>query len=518
VKSQQLDDRLYRRLKVLKFYACRGCQPLEDAKQGADTRAVNEADRPQIDDNAADKRGPGRFHARLELSRRQRIQPGCIDLHHQSIAIQRCVENRGHTLNYSGTGKTEAYSPASTGRTNTMNLLYVHESFGSLGGAEANVIITATEMKARGHTVGLWTRRPTGKGEERWRAVFEDRIHWLEKEELSAVRAARSPDVVYVHKWDDLPSLEALTRSGLPLVRMVHDHDIYCLRSYRYHPLTRRVCHRPASPYCVFPCLATLKRKRDGGFPFAWVSYFDKLRELELNRRFHRHLVVTRYMKRELELNRFESSRIEIFPPVPRPGDSLRSNFSERNLLLYVGQLIRGKGVDVLLRALAKVKTPFEAVILGDGNHRAACERLSVRLGLSERVRFAGFIPQEELKAYYKEASAVLISSLWPEPIATVGLEVMRFALPVVAFDAGGISDWLHDGETGFLVPWKDTRAFARRIEELLADKSRARAMGERGLEIVSRDYDFGDYLRRLEELFARVRTEVAAQTSIPTA
>ena len=48
--------------------------------------------------------------------------------------------------------------------------------------------------------------------------------------------------------------------------------------------------------------------------------------------------------------------------PVPRPGDSLRSKFSERNLLLYAGQLIRGKGVDVLLRALAKVRSPFEAV------------------------------------------------------------------------------------------------------------------------------------------------------------
>jgi glycosyltransferase involved in cell wall biosynthesis len=397
-----------------------------------------------------------------------------------------------------------------------MNLLYVHESFGSLGGAEANVIITAAEMKARGHTVGLWTRRATGRGEERWREVFGDRIHWLDREELLAVRTARSPDVVYVHKWDDLPSLEALTTSGLPLIRMVHDHDIYCLRSYRYHPLTRKVCHRPASLYCVFPCLATLKRNRGGGFPFTWVSYFDKLRELELNRRFHRHLVVTRYMQHELELNHFAPDHIEIFPPVPRPVESLRSNFSERNLLLYVGQLIRGKGVDVLLRALAKVTLPFEAVILGDGNHKAECERLAVELGLSDRVTFAGFIPQEQLKNYYREASAVLISSLWPEPIATVGLEVMRFALPVIAFDAGGISDWLHDGETGYLVPWKDEEAYARRIEDLLKDKARAKAMGERGLEIVTRDYDFGRYLERLEDLFSRVSREVASQTGAP--
>ena len=193
---------------------------------------------------------------------------------------------------------------------------------------------------------------------------------------------------------------------------------------------------------------------------------------------------------------------------MPRPGDSLRSAFSERNLLLYAGQINRGKGVDVLLRALARVRTPFEAVILGDGNHRAACEKLSRKLGLQDRVSFKGFIPQVELKQYYQDTSVVLISSLWPEPIATIGLEVMRYALPVVAFDAGGIKDWLHDGKNGFLVPWMDDGAYAARIDELLQDKATARLMGERGLEIVSRDYDFDGYLDRLENLYARVAGE----------
>ena len=190
---------------------------------------------------------------------------------------------------------------------------------------------------------------------------------------------------------------------------------------------------------------------------------------------------------------------------MPRPGDALRSTFSEKNLLLYAGQIIRGKGVDVLLRALARVQTPFQAVILGDGNHRAECEKLCAKLGLRDRVAFKGFIPQEELKGYYKDTSVVTLSSVWPEPIATIGLEVMRYALPVVAFDAGGIKDWLRDGVNGYLVPWMDIDAYAARIDDLLRDKNKARQMGERGLEIVSREYDFDEYLNRLEDLFGRV-------------
>lgn len=387
-----------------------------------------------------------------------------------------------------------------------MKLLFVHECFGSLGGAEANAFITATEMKKRGHQVALLTQKGTGKNEEAWRALFSDGFFLLEQIDVALTKYR--PDVIYMHKWDELPSLRHLLASDRPMIRMVHDHDIYCLRSYKYNVFTRNICTRPAGAWCVFPCLAPLKRNRTGGLPFKWVSYFKKLDEIALVRKFDRHLVVTNYMKNELVINGFAPERIEIFPPVPRPGDSLRSKFSDRNLLLYAGQLIRGKGVDVLLRALAKVRAPFEAVILGDGNHRAECEKIARDLGLQDRVTFKGFIPQIELKEYYQDTSAVLISSLWPEPIATIGLEVMRYALPVVAFDAGGIKDWLHDGENGCLVPWMDVDAYAARIDELLNDKEKARRMGERGLEIVSRDYDFNDYLDRLEKLFSSVAQE----------
>ena len=57
----------------------------------------------------------------------------------------------------------------------------------------------------------------------------------------------------------------------------------------------------------------------------------------------------------------------------------------------------------------------------------------------------------------------------------------MCHGLPVVAFDAGGIREWLFDGENGFLVPWKDTDRFAERIEQLLRDKELARRLGRRG-------------------------------------
>lgn len=400
-----------------------------------------------------------------------------------------------------------------------MQILYVHECRGALAGAEANVAITAEELRAAGHEVALLHTRDSGRDMERWERIFP-RHFSLENTSpaagTSAALADFQPDVIYVHKMSDLSVLERLTRGDYPLVRMVHDHDIYCLRSYKYNYFTREICTKPAGLHCIVPCLGCFVKNEGDGMPVKWASYRDKRREISLNQRFNRMVVVTTYMRDELLKNGFDADKIRIHGPVPRPGrNGVRSNFSERNLIVYAGQIIRGKGVDVLLESLAKVQSPFECIILGDGNHRAFCEDLSLRLGLADRVKFMGFVPQQELLTYYKECSAVALSSLWPEPIATIGLEVMRYALPVVAFDAGGIKDWLIDGHNGRLVPWMDRQAYADAIDELLKDKAKARRMGENGLELVSSRYDFHGYISDLEALFSEVIAEHQQATEL---
>src|SRR6185369_3004667 len=102
------------------------------------------------------------------------------------------------------------------------------------------------------------------------------------------------------------------------------------------------------------------------------------------------------------------------------------------------------------------------------------------------------------------------MGSLWPEPFGMAGPEAMRWGLPVVAFDAGGIREWLTDGEDGFLVPWMDTRRYASRIEQLLSDKTLARQLGRNGMERVNRVYDS----RRQVDVLERILLSVARAPS----
>lgn len=390
-----------------------------------------------------------------------------------------------------------------------MKILFIHDRLGAQAGAEANLFQTAIALKGLGHELAIAHGSETGKEESNWRDVFAE---CFKLRPGSSVRdygealATFAPDMVYLHNSPDPALVTCLAEASTPVVRMVHDHKLFCLRGCKYTPWNRRPCERALGPYCVFPCGGVIARSSGARRSFDWISYKRKQRELNDHKKFERLIVASHYMKTELLRNGVEASRIEVHPPVPPPvEEAVTPSFGPVNRLVYAGQIVRGKGVDVLLRALAQVETPFECIILGEGHHRAACEALSRRLKLTDRVQFRGYVPQSELTSIYASASLAVISSVWAEPFGATGLEAMRCGLPVVAFDAGGISDWLQDGKNGFLVPWKDHKSFAKCVDILLKDKALARRLGARGQITADEQYNFRRYVDGLESLFVDI-------------
>ena len=365
----------------------------------------------------------------------------------------------------------------------TVRVLFVHDVIGDLGGAEAFVRHSARALRARGAQIALLHGPSTGSNIQGFHDIFCDRFDWSSLGPTTAVNAALAwqPHVIFMHKLAELSVLEYLVNGAVPIVRMVHDHAMYCQRESRYFPWNRSICTRKAGYACALTC--GIVRHRGGVLPvrFAWPG--RKLRELALCRRCVRHIVVTDFMRRELLLHNFNPHSITIMPPVPRPAPAGFTPTYRDQTLLFVGQIIRGKGLDVLIRALPHMRqSTAHLKVIGDGGHRAACEALVTKLGLRHRVTFTGWVAQEQLIEHYADARVGVVPSVWPEPIATIGLEFMQHALPVVGFDAGGISDWLHDGDNGFLVPLWDLPTLAERLDRLLENRELAQRMGESGL------------------------------------
>ena len=394
--------------------------------------------------------------------------------------------------------RTQSRAPA--------HILFVHQRLGAFGGAEANIRITAEELGRRGHTLSLLYDEGSGKNEEGYRQLFSQ-CHRISQNprEIRTLIAQRSADLIYLHSLSRLDLMGALFVSGIPIVRMVHDHSLYCLRNYKYNPLTRRPCSRPASGYCIFPCAAPLARNRGGLLPLKWASFAKLRQEIDLNKQCEALIVYSQHQKAELVANGFDPSRIHLHVPMEcRGNEHPLSNLSSRNLILFAGQIIRGKGVDLLLQALKNVQVPFECIIAGDGSHRAFCERLCRRLGLEAKVRFTGYLSPAELERLYLEASLFAFSSIWPEPFGMAGPEAMRFGLPVVGFDTGGVREWLIDGENGFVAQWGNVHEFAQRMNDLLSNKELARRLGLNGRARVNREYAAAGQIDLLEKLFAQ--------------
>jgi glycosyltransferase involved in cell wall biosynthesis len=213
-------------------------------------------------------------------------------------------------------------------------------------------------------------------------------------------------------------------------------------------------------------------------------------------------MVGSRWMERELIINGLDPGQVAIVPPIPASLAQARPiPASGQSEILYVGQVIRGKGVDLLLRALKGVPGDWHATVVGTGNHLETCRTMAETLGIAARVSFAGWVPHDALAPYYGRAAVCVVPSRWPEPFGMVGVEAMARGRPVVGFAVGGIPDWLEDGVTGILAPEADTGALGGAIASLLADPKRAAALGKAGLERVRERYQPNQYLDRLMQI-----------------
>lgn len=175
--------------------------------------------------------------------------------------------------------------------------------------------------------------------------------------------------------------------------------------------------------------------------------------------------------------------------------------------LVTVNYLHPRKRVDLAIRALAHLPAelagmPLTLDIVGDGPEREALGQLAVRLGVQDRVRFAGFVPEAHLGDHYR-ASACYLHCTREESFGLSVIEAAYCGLPVVAVAEGGVIDNVLDGVSGRLVE-ATPEALAAAIRDVLGDPQRAREMGRRGkVEIASRytwDRGAADLLSAIEQ------------------
>ena len=178
-------------------------------------------------------------------------------------------------------------------------------------------------------------------------------------------------------------------------------------------------------------------------------------------------------------LRRFNGIESEtLYHPPPRAG--LLRSAGCGDYVFYPSRLEPQKRQEVLIEAMRFVRTPVRAVLAGGGRAADHYRELIRRHGVGDRVELRGFVGEEELIDLYANALAVCYLP-FDEDYGYVTLEAMLSARAVVvAADGGGAAELVEHGATGFVVE-PEPRAVAGRLDELYADRARARRLGAAG-------------------------------------
>jgi phosphatidyl-myo-inositol dimannoside synthase len=188
-----------------------------------------------------------------------------------------------------------------------------------------------------------------------------------------------------------------------------------------------------------------------------------------------------------------------------------RLGLGQQPVVVCVSRLVRRKGQDTLIKAWPRVRAEVsDAVLLlvGDGPYGGRLRQLAERLGVSDAVRFTGPVPWAELPSYYDAADVFAMpcrtrrGGLDVEGLGVVYLEASATGLPVIGGNSGGAPDAILEGESGYVVADED--GTAGRLVELLTDPAKARAMGEKGLAWIDREWRWEQAAARLTAIVDR--------------
>lgn len=399
-----------------------------------------------------------------------------------------------------------------------MKILFINQNCGYFGGVEQYIADNARGLADRGHQVYLAYGNKTNKNLEEYESYFSKCFpcsELLTSQNSSAMTFSNiveslQPDIVFAHKLKDSNFLIKMVKH-FSIVRMIHDHDLCCPRKHKYYLWNGQICGHKADWRCVLD-LAFLQKKPESIFKLGFFNVLAHFRELKNNRKLQCLAVGSRWMKEELLQNGFSDQQIKIHSPVVRMAIPEYIQPEGKKEFLYVGQLIKGKGIDLLLNALKNVEGDWHLNVIGEGNARANLEKQAIESGLSQKVSFCGWVPRDQLSTHYQNCLFTIVPSRWPEPFGMVGLEAMTYGRAVIGFAVGGIPDWLENEKTGLTAEAQNVQQLSSAIHRLANNPELAIKLGKAGRERLKEKFDFSDHLSKLEQTF----TELIKKNSSP--
>jgi len=400
-----------------------------------------------------------------------------------------------------------------------VKILHINDNYVNLGGAEKYLRETCIALEELGHEIVIITsqnNKPQG--------IPHKKVYQLQvssglrsglrmKNDIKRVVEHENPDVIHLHnvRYFLSPLIINLLYKLKPVVKFCHDTRLFCLNNGKKVLPTDEICQLPMGALCFIKRCCS--RNNEDGINLDLRSNLIKIWELRMTRRLDKIIVSSRYMYDELLRNGFSREKVVVNPLYTERSNSSFSSSrpSGEKMILWVGRFnhplaIRQKGFTQLIQSLMLMKEKgWRLTVVGGGEHLDEVKKQVSDSKLEDRIDFVGSVLPGDLDTYYQNSTFVVMTSMYPESFGFVGVEAMAFGKPVVAFDVGGVREWLMQEETGFLVERGNVKELARRMDQLLGNAPLARTFGIRGRDMVEKKFRQKKHMENLINIYQDV-------------
>ncbi len=385
-----------------------------------------------------------------------------------------------------------------------MKVLLVHDYGDELGGAEQIVHATKTMLEEEGHSVLLYA--PVRKGSFVGGAFFSVSHYFSILGDIQQFK----PDIMHVHNIFRKVSpsvLLAAKHMKIPIVMTLHDFQIVCPKTSLVGKYLQN-CETGFNYQCFYSNCYPRK-------PFNRAYQGLKAIKLTLHRliirKTVRHFFSPSVCLMDWTRKNLGVSNITLLPNFVLSKHEPSSNPSKNNSILFVGKLTEQKGVDVLIKAIAKVRTVMPGVrlkIVGDGPEEQKLKKLAADLQVSKLITFTGELSNLRAMKEYDDALCVVIPSKYVENCSLVGVEALSRGKIIIAGNIGGLPDLVDDRETGFLVRPNDPDDLSEKIIYVIQNHSLLAEMGTRAKAKYLESFSQQAYSRTLLSVYDRIINE----------
>jgi glycosyltransferase involved in cell wall biosynthesis len=372
-----------------------------------------------------------------------------------------------------------------------MRIVMISETVGDAFGQERVVRDSTRLLRAAGHEVFYLAAKKNGEPEHDgiWLLPELFKIHTLYPWSKAVALHQRAFDYIesanpsLIHFIDQLDHrfMRALTRA-YPTLLTAHTVAPTCPASGRLiHGDS--ICEEISGWKCLlhnkrYGCLKSFKS--DLHRAHAIHNYVLKRRALDGVKSV---IAISRYVEKTLIADGWPEDRVRlIYNPVAHPRDVRPIPDAPRNLIVCAARLVPMKGIDFLLRALARIPSiEWTLWICGDGPSKESLINLAYELQIGKRVQFLGATPYEKTQSIMASARLVAQSNLGPEGFGLTVAEASALGVPVVGYDVPALNEIVVNGETGFLAKPRDVEGLAGYLKIVLTNPALARDFGEAG-------------------------------------